>query len=431
MLTVAKTTRNQSSAQAHASLTEINSRYLSAVRPGIEAKLETLSRHFDEVAIPETVTRLHESLVDRGATLSELVSTFRSLERALVDLLNRTEEQAEKVATEVKKKRDTLNGFLQQLAAKPILAGSLKEKSATVLNDTINADNVFLRHRGFRAVLRALSRQISDAAHEHAAVHREVAKVGAGLKRSYYELRDLSTVQTTTYRSVILPEELDAAMQRLDSAVRASNEALPALDVKGLVAGGHPGVAQHLDTLVQDLVTAFEEFSEMNLPDVASTVRALRLGFSLRSWIEDTVRNLACCSPAGMSAALSGVEPQTTVIAAGDDLYAVKQSLARRPNLAHLDVIQGSDPRSVLIYRRNDGHTIQSIPSWVDSLRAAEQYPKPAPGLTAFECLIGSGFFLEAYEQVGLVPEKWLTPAPQPATQRRMPKPVGVNGSQV
>ena len=429
VLTVAKTTRRQTSAQAHQSLTESQSRYESAVRPGIEARLATLARHHDDVAILQTLNGLVESLVDRGATVSEVVMIARSLERGLIDLSDRIRTEEEKAAAAVKSKRDEFTALLQKLGRNPAMAGSLKERAATAQNDLIKADTTLLRHRGLRTLVRRLTLRLSDAAHEYAAVHREALRVGVTLKRTYAELRELATVQTTTFRSVITPEEFDPATQRLDAAIRARNESLPALDVKSLIAAGRHGVPDQVDAFVQRLDAAFDEHSEAHLPNVASTVKALRLSFSVQTWIEDTVRNLACCSSVRMSAAPNGVETQTTIVAAGDDLDSVRRALARKPTLAHVEVIPGSDLRSILINRRTEGLSIEAIPSWIDSRRAAEAFPKPKAGLAAWDLIAKSGLSLPAYEQEGLVPESWTTSAPQVAAPRRTPKPVNVNNN--
>ena len=48
---------------------------------GAEAKLGNLAQHYEEVATPETLRQMVDSLIDRGATLAELVMTVRGLKR--------------------------------------------------------------------------------------------------------------------------------------------------------------------------------------------------------------------------------------------------------------------------------------------------------------------------------------------------------------
>jgi hypothetical protein len=406
ILTTAKSVRRKPSAQAHASLTEAYGRYHSAVRPGMEAKCRTLIQHHGDVVFPETLGNVIGALIDRGATLSEVIVTLRHLGATLVDLGDRINKEAEKAAAGVKAKRDEFNAHMQKLSADPMLAGKVKERAATALNDMINADNGVLRHRTLLVLVRQLGQALADATYELAEVHREAVKVRSSLKRRYRELRGLATRQTTTFRSVIVPEKFDDAMRRIDAGIRGSGEATPDFDVKGLIAEGHLGVIDRIEAHVQELASVFEGYFDANLTDVGGTVKALQLGFSLQEWIDSTVRNLACCSPVRTSVA-ANVEPQTLIVASGDDLEAVKQALGRRPTLAHVEVIPGSDPRSVMIHRRIDGLTVEAIPSFADSRRAARAFPKPGPGLTAWEMVGSSGHLLGAFEQEGLVPEEW------------------------
>ena len=192
-------------------------------------------------------------------------------------------------------------------------------------------------------------------------------------------------MQTTTYRSVIRPEEFDEAMKRLDAGIRAANERIPAMSLKELIAGGDLGLHDELDEFVEERVAIFNDYFEAHLTDLAGTLKSLRLGFSLERWVDSTTRSLACSMAVHMSAAPHGVEPQTVIVGCGEDLESVKQVLRRRPTLNNVETIQGTDPRMVVIHRRRDGLTIQAIPSFADALRAAQAFPKPGPGLTAWE----------------------------------------------
>ena len=406
-LTVAKTARSKTSAQVHQSLTETLARYDSSVRPGTEAKLTNLAQHYEEVAIPETLQRLVNSLIDRGATLTELVVTARGLERGLLDFADRVEKELEKASASLKAKRDDFNGLIRKLSGNPVLSGSLKEGAATALNDVIKADEVVLRHRAIRTLTRQMRQGVSNIVHELETTHRAAQKVGVAMKKRFVELRELATVQTTTYRSVIRPEEFDEAMKRLDAGIRAANESIPAINLKELIAGGDLGLHDQLDEFVEERVAIFNDYFEAHLTDVAGTVKSLRLAFSLEKWIDSTTRTLACSMAVRMSAAPHGAEPQTVIVGCGEDRESVMQVLRRRPTLNNVETIQGTDPRMMVIYRRFDGLTIQAIPSFTDALRAAEAFPKPGPGLTAWDNLGSAGHLLGAVDQEGLVPESW------------------------
>ena len=104
-----------------------------------------------------------------------------------------------------------------------------------------------------------------------------------------------------------------------------------------------------------------------------------------------------------------GVEPQTIVVASGEDLEAVQQILRRNPLLSLVEAVPGTDPRMIVLHRRIEGLTVEAVPTFGDARRAARAFPKPAQGLHAWQVLASSGHVLGAFEQEGLVPEAWLT----------------------
>ena len=74
----------------------------------------------------------------------------------------------------------------------------------------------------------------------------------------------------------------------------------------------------------------------------------------------------------------------------------------------------------IVLHRRIEGLTVEAVPTFGDARRAARAFPKPAPGLHAWQVLASSGHVLGAFEQEGLVPEAWLTRSSDlPATVTR------------
>jgi hypothetical protein len=295
---------------------------------------------------------------------------------------------------------------MQKLRTNPLMPGKVKEGAVAALNEMVKADTALLSGRALRTITRGLGRALARAADDIALVHREAASSLGQLKVQHRELRDLTTSQTTTMFSVIKPTELDPALKRLDQGIRAANEGLPALDVRAMIDAGHIRVADQIEQHVESLVETFEDYYESHLTDVGGTVKALKLDFSVADWVGETLRNLACCSPVRMSAA-GNAEPQTVIVAGGQDMEIVQQVLRRDPSLARIEPIVGTDSHSIMLHRRIEGLTIEAIPTFPDSRRAASQFPRPGIGLPAWQNLASTGHLLGAYDQHGLIPEKW------------------------
>lgn len=431
--------RKKSALEAHAILTETYERYHSAVKTTIEARCRTIEEHHESVKMPAIIDAMLDALVERGATIGEVALAERNLRKEVDDYGDRVNKEAEKASIVVKVCRERFNELMQKLLTKPWLAGRVNEQAAEALNNLINAENVVQRHRTLHRAVRIASETISGAEAEVLHVHREAVRAVGALKARQREARELATLQSTTITSIIKPEEFDAAVARLDRGIRAVNESLPRLDVKAFIKAGHLGVGEQVESVVDRRIELFDNYFESALSDVSGAVKALRLSFSVQGWIEATLKGLTCCSPVGLAAA-GEAEPQTVVVACGDDLEAVQSILRRNPLLALVDAVPGTDPRMIVLHRRVEGLTIEAVPTFNDARRAARAFPKPAAGLPAWQTLASSGHVLGAFEQEGLVPDEWLAPpdaAPAPAhaparlrrVREGLPDRVGTNGN--
>lgn len=430
VLIQASSLRKRTALEAHAILQETYERYHSAVKTTIEARCRTLVEHADAVAIPRKLDAILDVLVGGGATLGEVALAHRGLKKEVDDYADRVNKEAEKAAVVVAARRSKFNELMQKLLTKPWLAGRVKDQAAEALNDLINAENVVMRHRTLHRIARIISEALSGVESEVALVHREAVRAVGKIKARQREARELATVQSTTMTSIIKPEEFEPAMARLDRGIRAVNESLPRLDVKRLIGGGHMGVPDQVEAVVDRRGEVFDAYFESSLSDVTGAVKALKLSFSVQGWIESTLRGLTCCSPVALSAA-GGAEPQTIVVAGGEDLEAVQQILRRNPLLSLVEAVPGTDSRMVVLHRRIEGLNVEAVPTFRDARRAAREFPKPAPGLPAWQVLASSGHLLGAFEQDGLVPEAWLARAhPLPAALDRsgFPDRVSSNG---
>jgi hypothetical protein len=404
-LAVPGTLKKLSAPQAHRALSETYDRYHSSVRTTTAARCQVLIRHHD-INGAQTIAELVNTLIDRGATVSEVALTVRALQKAVADFSDQVAKDTEKAAELAKDRRDQFQAHMRKLRTNPLMAGKVKVKATTALNEMIQADNSALGSRTLRTIARGLELALARAADDTVLVHREAAAFLGILKGQYRELRELSTAQSDTIRSVVKPAELDSALKRLDHGIRGAQEDLPPLDVKAMLASGQIGTADQIEEHVGRLAQAFEDYFEGHLTDVAGTVPALKLDFSVPEWIGETLRNLSCSAPVRMSAA-GNVEPQTVIVAAGQDREVVKQVLRRNTSLARIEAVPGTDPRSIMLHRRIEGLTIEAIPTFPDARRAASQFPRPDLGLTAWQNLASTGHLLGAYEQKGLIPEEW------------------------
>ena len=119
-----------------------------------------------------------EALVERGATVSEVALAVRGLRKELADYADRIDKEAEKGAATVKTRRDRYNQMVQRLAAKPLLAGRLKEQAAEALNDLLTAENAVQRHRTLQRFVRLTVEALSGVEAEVMLVHREMVRAG-------------------------------------------------------------------------------------------------------------------------------------------------------------------------------------------------------------------------------------------------------------
>ena len=187
--------------------------------------------------------------------------------------------------------------------------------------------------------------------------------------------------------SIIKPDEFDAAISRLDRGIRGVNESLPCLDVKTLIRSGHLGVIDQVEAVIERRIELFDTYFESALSDVTGAVRTLKLSFSVPAWIETTLRSLTCCSPVSLAAA-GEAEPQTIVVACGEDLEAVEHTLRRNPRLSLVESVAGTDPRMIVLHRHVEGLSIDSTPTFNDGKRAARSLPQARTGASG---LAGAG----------------------------------------
>jgi len=412
VLTVARALTKLSATKAHAMLSETYDRYHATVRPGITAKAKALVQHHRDVTMPELGEKLVGDLAARGATVTELGGTLKSLIHQVIDFKDRILREAAKHTAATKAACDEYQSQMQRLVSQPFLAGSIKKSAALALNKVIEAENQTIRCTLLSQLVSNIIVELSRLVEDLKLVHREAVRSAGVLKSRFRECRELSTAQTTTFRSVIKADEFETALAHLDSGIRGANEALPALGVAELMRAGQLGVAEQIEKVVEARTTIYDQYFEATLCDVTGTVKALKLSFSVEGWLTGTFTGLACCSPLRLG--VSGhVEPQTMVVAAGDDAEAVAHVLRRNPTLADIDQVPGSDPRSIVIYRRAEGLTIEAVPSFIDARRAARSFPRPGSRpMKAWHCLASSGAMLPAFEQQGLVPEEWIEERP-------------------
>lgn len=430
VLIQASTLRKKTAREAHAILQETYERYHSAVKTTIEARCRTLVGHAEAVTTPTKMEAILEALVAGNATIGEVALAHRGLRKEVDDFADRVNKEAEKAAIVVAARRAKFNELMQRLLTKPWLAGRVKEQATEALNDLINAENLVMRHQTLHRIARVISEALSGVESEVTLVHREVVRAIGKIRARQKEARELATAQSITMTSIIKPDEFEPALARLDRGIRAVNESLPRLDVRALVRGGHMGVPDQIEGIVDRRVEVFDAYFESALSDVSGAVKALKLSFSVQGWIESTLRGLTCCSPVALS--VSGeTEPQTVVVACGEDLEAVQQILRRNPLLSLVEAVPGTDPRMIVLHRRVEGLTVEAVPTFSDARRAARNFPKPGPGLPAWQVLASSGHVLGAFEQEGLVPDAWLARAPshaEPIHRAGLPERAATNG---
>jgi hypothetical protein len=413
ILTPAGALNDSPAAEAHASLSATYQRYDATVRPAIAGKRQTLVSHHEANVVSKAVSGLVDALVDGGCTIHELAVLLKEGRRSIGERAEQARRQAEEAAQAVKGARDAYQADIAKLAAKPRLAGGLKESAAGQLNALIFAEFRVVRLRTLLGMLRPFESALSRAEEEARLLHGEALKALGKLNSEYKELRGLVTFQSPTLASVISPEELDGALQWIDEGICNSAAALPALDIKALIRGRHLAVTGRIEAHTKALVEVFDAYFDANLVDVTGTIQALNLNCSPREWFEENVHDLACCSPVRLSTA-GGTVPQTVVAATGEDLATLRE-IQRSRAASKTDIIPGSNPRAIVMYRRMDNLTIESIPTFADAKRAAAKFPKPGTGRTAWETLASSGHVLAAFDQKGLVPEAWhITPRDEP-----------------
>ena len=424
-LVLPRTVRRHTPAQARAHLKEVFDRFASAVKEDLDTKQGQLLEHLVSVAIPEVLAGMTRTLSGKAKSIGEFAATFGRLRQMVSDLGQREGAEAEKAAETVRAKRDEFVSLLGRLTTQTF-AGGLKVQATEVLNKTIEAELTRRRYRTFNKVLLAYEAALADAERDANSVRQALAHEPGLLEAESRRLGALITKQTGLSLSVIQPDEVNGVLAAVERALGATGN-LPRLDVASLLADGPHTVGRHIDGLVAELTRRFDDYFSSQVGDVSGAVKTFRLKFSVEKFVERAVRSLACSSPIVPADGVSA-EPKTVLIACGRDLEAAKDILARKPTLQQLEVAEGVDPMAITVHRRIEGLTVRSLPTFEDGKRAALWYPKPGtPGVSAWEALPPCGHLLGAYQQAGLVPEEWLTPPPQPQTQRRSVKPVNTN----
>jgi hypothetical protein len=411
--------------QARSYLKEIFDRFASAVKEELDAKQGQVLEHYASVAVPEVVAGLRKTLAAKVRSVCEVAATFGRLQQRVSDLGQRAGQEAEKAAEIVRTKRNEFAALQGKLTTQT-LAGGLKARAAEALNKMIDAELTRRCHRTFQQVAEVYQAALSDAEQEAESVRHALAQELGPLEADCRRLGALATKQSGLSVSVIQPEELKDVVAIVDRAV-AGMGTLPRLDLVTMLEDGPHAIGRHVDSHVTVLDGRFDRYFETQVGDVGGAVKTFRLKFSVEKFVERAVRTLSCSSPVEEADGASA-EPRTILIAHGRDLEASKGVLARRPILKQLEVAEGFDSKAITVHRRVEGLTVRSLPTFEDGKRAALRYPKPGtPGVSAWEALPPCGHLLGAYQQVGLVPDEWLTPAPQPQTQRRSVKPVNTN----
>jgi hypothetical protein len=408
LLTSAASLKDATGESVAASLSAAFERYDTTARPTIDRKSRELVSHYLSNVLSRTVAGLIDALTDGGARLHDMVSLLRSARQSVDQRIEQVRREMEETTLAEKKANEAYQGAREKLRGKTVPA-RVKEEAGDQLNDRIRMSVEIGRFRAVIAMLKALAEALGKMEQDATLMHSAGFKAHASLEKRFKRLRELVTFQSPTLTSVIAYEALDGTLKRIGDGVRNTAATMPTLDVKAIIRGRHLAVADQVMAHVEMMEGVFNAYFEAYLTDVTGTIESLGLNCSVREWLEKNIRSVSCCSPVQL---VNAPPPQTLVVACGADMATLNE-VDRSGEFTQLDVVTGSNPRTIIVYRRVNNLTIEAIPTFADAKRAASPFPRPGTALIAWDTLESKSEFVAdgAFAVPGLVPASWLESA--------------------